>query len=523
MKRFAADLSIVAEAAGFISAEDFRVLAEAMPQLIWTSDPSGNVDYISPHMSAFTGLDIDDPSYLDWQKLIHPDDLTSVVKAWSRSITTGETYVHDFRLKAADGTFQWFSNRAVPVMDKDGKVVKWYGATNNIDKIKMTELELIQASEEKDKFIATLGHELRNPLSAISNSYQTLAHERLTEEMKSRAMASLGRQIEHLSRLVEETLDISRLASGKFRILPTKVELNHLVESCANDMEHKCVENGIALTIETSDDPIWVKVDSIRLSQCVLNLLSNAIKFTRQGGNVTIGCGLDPITNLAQIKVVDDGVGMTPEEVARIFRPFSQGRTAGRLSREGLGLGLAITSDIIGLHGGDISVASEGKDKGSAFTLNLPVGRAPAESQDFSEHDSRLDGEKKQSLRVLVVDDDEGVSAALKMFLELEGHEVTVAHCGRTAFGALDRELPHVLFCDITLPGTIKGWDVAKRVVSNYPQAQAPYIIALSGHADPKDVQKCLEAGFDEHIAKPATPDLLREALRRASLSRVVL
>lgn len=232
---------------------------------------------------------------------------------------------------------------------------------------------------------------------------------------------------------------------------------------------------------------------------------------------MTVGCGLDPTTNLAQIKVIDDGVGMTPEEVARIFRPFSQGRSAGRLSREGLGLGLAITNDIIGLHGGDVSVTSEGKDKGSAFTLNIPVGRAPTETQDFSVQNS--DGESKQSLRVLLVDDDEGVTATLKMFLELEGHQVTVANCGRTAFGALNRELPDVLFCDITLPGTIKGWDVAKRVVSNYPQAQAPYIIALSGHANPRDIQKCLESGFDEHIAKPATPDSLREALQRASVS----
>lgn len=518
MKRFAADLNIIAKAADSIGAENFRHLAEAIPQLVWTSDPHGKIDYISPQMSALTGLDIADPSFLNWEKVIHPDDLGGLEAVWSNSIATGQIYVHEFRIRLEDGTYQWFEGKAVPVTDKDGRILKWYGATHNIDKIKQAETELKQAAEEKDKFIATLGHELRNPLSAISNSYQTLSHQGLTEELKAKAMDSLGRQIDYLTRLVDETLDISRLASGKFRILPTKVELNHLVESCANDMEHKCVESDISLVVETSDEQIWVKADSLRLSQCVINLLSNAIKFTRQGGNVLIGCGIDPQTNLAQIRVVDDGVGMTPEEVARIFRPFSQGRTAGRLSREGLGLGLAITSEIIGLHGGDVSVTSDGKNMGSAFTLNIPQGRAPTETQFFTDESQSAEG-KLLPMRVLLVDDDEGVSATLKMFLELEGHNVTVANCGRTAFGALDRELPDVLFCDITLPGTIKGWDVAKRVVSNYPKAQAPYIIALSGHAHPRDVQKCLDAGFNEHIAKPATPDVLREALQRAATS----
>lgn len=518
MKQSSADLGNSAIGKAAIGADDFRHLAEALPQLIWTSTPDGVVDYLSPQMGAFTGIDPGDPDYLNWATRVHPDDIGELGRVWSSCMATGEVYVHEFRLRAEDGSYHWFSGRAIPVIGADGEIVKWYGATTNIDKLKEAEITLRTAAEEKDRFIATLGHELRNPLSAISNSYQTLAHDGITGEMKERAMTSLGRQIDHLTRLVEETLDISRLGSGKFRLLPTKVELNHLVESCLHDMEHKFSEGGVTLITEIGDDPIWVKADSVRLSQCIFNLLNNAVKFTNQGGNITVGCRLDPVTNLAQVTVADDGVGMTPEEVARIFKPFSQGRSAGRLSREGLGLGLAITSEIIGLHGGDVSVSSAGKGKGAAFTLNIPVGRSPSERKGVMV-DSSKPGAGGRSLRVLLVDDDEGVSTSLKMFLELEGHEVAVANCGRTAFGALDRDLPDVVFCDITLPGTIKGWDVAKRVVSNYPKAQAPYMVALSGHADDHHIRKCHDAGFNEHIAKPATPEALRKALTRASKS----
>ncbi len=431
---------------------------------------------------------------------------------------TGEIYGKEFRVRGEDGGYQWFSAKAAPVAGADGKIVKWYGTTTNIDQLKKAELALQHTAEDKDRFIATLGHELRNPLSAISNSYHTLTHEGLTTGLKEKALEALGRQIGHLTRLVDETLDISRIASGKFRMLPTKVELNHLVESCTSDMRHMWMENEITVRTEIDEVEIWVKADSVRLSQCIYNILNNAIKFTKPGGTITVGCHLDTATQLAQIKVADDGVGMTPEEVARIFRPYSQGRSAGRLSREGLGLGLAITSEIIGLHGGDISVASGGKGQGSTFTLNIPVGSAPPENQEEPGKAPVADG-GKEALRVLLVDDDEGVAATLKMFLELDGHQVTVVHCGRTAFGALDSELPDVVFCDISLPGTIKGWDVAQRVVSNYPEQKAPYLVALSGHTEQHHISKCIESGFDEHLAKPPTPDDLRAAISRAAAS----
>ncbi len=490
-------------------ADDFRHLAEALPQLIWTSEPDGTLDYISPHFGEFTGLDSDSPEYLNWSGIVHPDDLGKTLKVWSHSLKTGEVYDHELRLRAADGSYQWFSARAIPVRDGAGRIVKWYGATTNVDELK-------RKAREKDRFIAILGHELRNPLSAISNSYQNLVHEAIDGEQKARAFESLGRQIGHLTRLVEETLDISRLASGKFRLLTTKVELNHLVESCISDMEHKFPEDDLIVRFLPSDEKIWVKADSVRLSQCIYNLLNNSIKFTSPGGNIHLTCRYSPSTNLAEIEVKDDGVGMTPEEIARIFRPFSQGRNAGRLSREGLGLGLSITNEIMALHGGDISVSSGGKGKGSSFILNLPVTKAPGNHSDPATSPAQPD-DSGAPVKILLVDDDEGVISTLKMFLELEGHSVSMATCGRTAFGALDKELPDIVFCDISLPGTIKGFDVAKRVTTNYPENQTPYIIALSGHSDALHIERCLEAGFDEHLSKPTSPEDLRKAVLRAS------
>lgn len=498
-----------------IGVDDFRHLAEAIPQLVWTSDPSGNVDYISPQMGKFSGVDPSSPDYLDWSKVVHPEDLAELNSVWNNCIETGEVYEHEFRMKAEKSTYHWFSARAIPVFGEDGKIVKWYGSTTNIDSLKKAEAVLRNLADEKDRFIAILGHELRNPLSAISNSYENLTHDAINEDQRGRALASLGRQLGYLKRLVEETLDISRLASGKFRLLPTKVELNHLVETCVADMEHKISEEEISVQTKFSESEIWAKVDGVRISQCIFNLLNNAVKFTSPGGTITVECRLDSDTGLAEIQVADDGVGMTKQELARIFQPFSQGRSAGRLSREGLGLGLAITSEIIGLHGGDVSVASEGKGKGSAFTLNIPVSTAPTPSAPVPEEVPNSSPTQK----ILLVDDDKGVTATLKMFLELDGHSVSVVHCGRTALGALDAGLPDLVICDLTLPGTIKGWDVAKRITKNYPEEKAPYLIALSGHAEPHHIKKCLEAGFDEHLSKPTSPDDLRKAVARGAAS----
>ncbi len=497
-----------------VGTDDFRHLAEALPLIVWTSDPNGVVDYFSPQLGDLTGISVEDADYLDWLRLVHPDDLDVVKEKWNHALLTGEEYGHELRIRSADGTYLWFFSRAVPVSSPDGKIAKWYGTTTNIDVMKKAELSLKRAAEEKDKFIAVLGHELRNPLSAVSNSYHTLVHNALSDQSRGKVLDVLGRQIEQLKRLVDDVLDVSRLTSGKLRLIYTKVEANQLLRNCAEDYRHMCEDNEITLNLELADEPVWAEADSVRLSQCIGNVLSNAIKFTRSGGRIVISNSINAETKRVEISIADNGVGMTKRELDTIFQPFSQGRSSGRLSREGLGLGLAITQEIIEQHEGDIAVFSDGKGKGTVFTLSIPGCDAPG----ATEENKKTEDTDSKGLNVLLVDDDESVSSTLKLFLELEGHAVTTVSCGRTAFAALDKGLPDLIFCDLTLPGSVKGWDIARRVKASYPMEEMPYLVALSGHADEHHVEKSIQSGFDEHVSKPPSPEQLRSAIRRAGV-----
>lgn len=495
-------------------ADDFRHLAEALPQIVWTANPEGELEYINPQFAEFSGLSKDDPDFSNWILLVHDEDRDATIEAWKNALATGGTYEKEIRLRAADGRYQWFAARAKPVIGPDGAIVRWYGITSNIDDLKRAERALTQAASAKDKFIAMLGHELRNPLSALSGSYQNLIHSEIGDEGRAEVLESLGRQISHLSRLVDDTLDISRLSSGKLRLISSKLELNQLVESCGSDFSHRCADNDVSVIIQQSREPIWLEGDSVRISQCVNNILSNALKFTRPGGKIVVACGINPQSALAEITITDDGIGMTKKELNTIFQPFTQGRNAGRLSSEGLGLGLAITQEILELHKGNISVFSAGRGTGSTFVLRLPTCAAPADSGE-AETEEKI-GKRLSGLKILLVDDDKSVASMLEMFLQLEGHIVTVASCGSSALAALDQGLPEILFCDLTLPGSIKGWDIAQRIRESYPENQMPYMVALSGYSDEYHIGKSLASGFDEHLAKPPSLEQLRAALQRA-------
>lgn len=489
---------------------NFRHLAEAIPEIVWTANPGGEVDYISPQFGEVVGLSQDDPSYLDWPAFIHPDDLEKTLKLWSECVEAAEIYMTEFRLRDENGEYLWFAARAVPVFGSGGETLKWYGTTTNIESQKQVELTLKQTAEDKDKFIAMLGHELRNPLAAISTSYHTLSHPDMNDEQREKSLELLGKQVAHLTRLVDDTLDISRLSSGKLRIVTSKLELNQLAEECLQAFSRSAEENELVVLLNTADQPVWVEGDGMRLSQCLSNLLNNAIKFTDPGGKVLISIICDSATNRAQIIVEDTGVGISESEIPNVFDPFRQGDSAQQLSKDGLGLGLAVIREISRLHGGDVFASSPGPGEGAIFTISLPLAEAPVLAEDnIKAADPNISAGKK----VLVVEDNPSVAASLELFLDLEGHNVMIAEDGERALEMLGQEIPDIVFCDLTLPGSLKGWDIAKHVRTNYPEDQIPYLVALSGHAQVHHVNKSIKAGFDIHIAKPPSPEQLRDAL----------
>ncbi|MDP0490645.1 MAG: ATP-binding protein [Verrucomicrobiota bacterium JB023] len=481
----------------------FRHFAETLPQIVWTAEPDGVLDYIGPQMGKYTGVSEDDPDYLNWAPLIHPEDLDEVMSNWGNCVQKGTIYEQEVRIRSANGNYEWFTARAVPIHNEAKQVIKWYGTTTNVDSLK-------KSAAEKDRFIAMLGHELRNPLSAITNSYHALGND-LNQEKRELTMEILGRQISHLSRLVNDTLDVSRLSAGNFKLVKGRLSLNRIVQDCVKDYEAIAREENIRLELDETTAALWTEGDSVRISQCLNNLLSNGIKFTDAGGQVSVSLREEPEAGMAVIEVRDTGIGLTPEEMEFIFEPFRQGASAYRLSKDGLGLGLSVIREIMVLHEGEASVRSEGKGRGATFSLRFKTTEGPA----VGLVDTGRGDKKPNAATILIIEDDVNVSTALELLLQSSGHEVHALPDGRSAFSFLAQEIPDIIFCDLSLSGSLEGWDIARQIRATYPD-RAPYLVALSGHAQPSHVAASMEAGFDEHLAKPATLEQLRQAVAKA-------
>ncbi|MGJ8696505.1 MAG: PAS domain-containing hybrid sensor histidine kinase/response regulator [Verrucomicrobiaceae bacterium] len=490
--------------------DNFRHLAEALPEIVFTTTPDGIVDYFNTQWGLFGGIRPDDPDFLNWEKRIHPDDLDELTRNWMAAVSTGEVFEEKFRMRAANGDYKWFSTRAVPVRNQTNEIVKWYGVTTNIHEQKEMEIQLRRASDQKDEFIAMLGHELRNPLAALATSFEVLSRDQIANDQHEKAFELLGRQIFHLSRLVDDTLDISRLTSGKLRLITCPLEINRLVIDCCEDNREAAEEKGLVLTTTPYPEELWIDGDDVRLAQCLTNLINNSIKFTDPRGKIEIS--VTSTDGRIIISVTDSGIGMSTAEINRVFEPFEQGLGARQLSTAGLGLGLAVIQKLTELHQGHVSVQSAGLGKGTTFQISLPKINPPVSAPVKT--DSKMKTTK--ALQILLVEDNESVALSLQMFLELDGHSVQIAKDGDSCLKALEENTPAVLLSDLTLPGHLSGWDIAEKVHGSYPIANRPYLVALSGHTQPHHVDKSIEAGFDEHLAKPPTPKILRSMLARA-------
>lgn len=495
--------------------ETLQHVAEVFPHIVWTATPEGDVDFISPQLGEYTGVEPDDSEFLDWTRYVHPDDLERVIGRWSDARERKQTYSAEQRLRSKRGGYKWFIARAEPIIGEDREVAKWCGTLTSIHEHKVAERKLKAASRQKDEFIAMLGHELRNPLAAIAASHLALSKEGLAEGDRLAALDILGRQINHLTRLVNDTVDVARLSFGKLRLDTRPLEMNQLVAEWAEGYRAVVEEGGYRLKVELEADEIWVDGDAVRLSQCINNLVGNAMKFAESGTEVVVRTTSGSSGDHAEIRVIDSGVGLDGEEVENLFKRFTQGRGAGVQDVGGLGLGLSVVREIMQMHDGAVEGSSRGKGRGATFTLKMPIGKKPQAEAEGGKKASA----QQPSKRVLLVEDNTSVARSLELFLQLEGHSVELAADGEEAFEKLASDRFDLILSDLTLPGEISGWDVATRVKDNHADASQdqPYLVALSGHALPEHVEKSKAAGFQEHIAKPPSLDQLRAVLSRAA------
>ena len=360
------------------------------------------------------------------------------------------------------------------------------------------------ADRRKDEFLAMLSHELRNPLAPIRNSIYLLEHAAPGSEKAARSKEVLRRQAEHLTRLVDDLLDVTRISRGKVELQRRHVDLREIVRKTTDDLRSEFDQSGVALHVEHSVGPVWVEADTTRVAQVLGNLLHNAVKFTPARGSVNVSVAASG--GRAELSVRDDGIGIEPGQVDRMFEPFAQADHGIARSKGGLGLGLALVRGLVELHGGSVRAHSDGLGHGAEFLVTLPL-TAPEAAAPVG--NSFVVGATRRV--VLVIDDNTDAGQTLADMLELQGHSVRVARNGQSGLD-LARDLrPDVVLCDIGLPD-LDGYEVA-RALRRDEALRTTRLIALSGFAQPEDRRRAREAGFDDHIAKPPDPDQLMNAV----------
>ncbi|MGJ8678548.1 MAG: ATP-binding protein [Akkermansiaceae bacterium] len=491
----------------------FRHLSETMPQIVWTSEPDGELDYISPQWAEYSGMSPDSDEYLNWLVSVHPDDTDATMDAWLKCIESEQVYDQNFRLKNKDGAYRWHNARAVPVYDQDNKITKWYGTSSDIQQQKETEISLKKATEQRDEFIAMLGHELRNPLAAIATHYEILKQTKEQSPAHNMAFDNLGLQIAHLTRLVDDTLDVARLTSGKLRIEKETVTLNELISQCVENIMPAAQQKGLSLQLQQDAENVQVEADAVRLTQCVVNLLHNAIKFTDEGGRITVKLTVNESLSHAIIEVIDNGIGIDPENIHTIFEAFEQTEVQSSQNKQGLGLGLAIINKIMDLHHGFVRAQSEGLGLGTSISLHIPLACALSKREAATISPELVAPENISRKKILIIEDNASVALSLELLFKIDNHEVRVLRDGQHVIEALRSMQPDIVFCDLTLPGEMKGWDIAQSIIETFDTDELPYLVALSGHTQQHHVEKSYQVGFNKHLSKPATPEALRNCL----------
>jgi len=369
-------------------------------------------------------------------------------------------------------------------------------------------LHLAEANQRKTEFLAMLSHELRNPLAPIKNSLYILDRAAPGGEQAARARGVIGRQVDHLTRLVDDLLDVTRISRGKIQLLQELVDVADVARRAAEDHRAAFARGGVELELEVPDRAVWVNGDRVRLSQVIGNLLQNSAKFTDLGGKAVLSLQADRGGRRVVLRVRDSGIGIEPRMLPYVFEPFTQAATTLDRSKGGLGLGLAVVKGLVEMHGGSVTAASEGTGRGTELTIVLPwdPDLAPHERAEAGAH--RL-GAKQ---RILVIEDNLDAAETLRDLLELYQHEVEVAFSGLEGIEKARSFKPHVVLCDIGLPG-MDGFAVARAFRSD-PELRKATMVALSGYVSPEDLAHSKEAGFDGHVAKPPSMEKLAEALR---------
>jgi PAS domain S-box-containing protein len=432
---------------------------------------------------------------------VHADDRDTLSETLWRPADAPQIPVAiDYRVVWPDGRMRWVSQRHHVLSNILGRRVRAM-----IVALDATERK--NAERRKDEFLATLAHELRNPLAPIRTGLQALGRSG-GEDTAAGIRAIMERQLAQMVRLIDDLLDVSRISSGKVVLQRNRVDLRAIAELAIEASLPFIVAGHHEFKSDLPQGPVWVDGDASRLSQVMINLLNNAAKYTAEGGKIRLNLATDESEAIVQVK--DNGVGIPPEMLTEVFDMFTQvNRTLDR-AQGGLGIGLSLVQRLTELHGGTVTADSPGLGSGSTFTIRLPL--LPAEESPTSSQVAPAREESQRPrLRILVIDDIPDVADVMKMMLDMEGFETQVAYSGATALDLARQFAPDVIFCDIGLP-VMDGHEIARRMRGD-PEIAPATLIALTGWGSEAELRKTRESGFDFHMVKPVDANALLELL----------
>ncbi len=505
-----------------------RTLGDAMPQLMWTLSPDGAFEYVNARFADFTGLTVVDLARLGdvdagWAAFVHPDDLASLIDRFRQdrvAVAAGEMEVRWCGGRQCTEDGHWFLVRTAPQTDPDGRVIRWVGTATDVDELKRTHADLRrakeaaeQANEAKDQFLAVLSHELRTPLTPVLLTASALQVDPGLDPDVREAVAMIVEQVELEAKLIDDLLDLTRIARGKFLLNLQRLDGHDLVRRAIEVCRATIDAAGVALAVEMAATDRDLSADPTRIQQVLCNLLANGAKFTPRGGRVTVRTRTEPSGSAAGprahfvVEVSDTGVGIDPEALPRIFNAFEQGERSITRRFGGLGLGLTIGRTIADMHGGSLTAASAGKDRGATLTLSLPLATAPTPAPVVAQQPVP----PVRRLKVLLVDDHVPTLRMMTRLIQSLGHDVRAADSAATALDMARADCPDLLISDIGMPGR-SGWSLLADVRAACPTA--PIAMAVSGYGTDDDVRRSHSAGFARHLVKPIGLDGLRAAIR---------
>ncbi len=499
-----------------------QLLSDVLQTIVWSGiTGGGGRGRYNGSWIEYTGLTVDESNEGGWEQIVHDDDLLACRQAFDEAVEWRRATQFDGRLRRRDGAYRWHRVRFA-LLDTRHDIVRWFGIASDIDDVRRTQEERIEllareraaraeaeeANRQKDRFLAVVSHELRTPLGALLLWTKVLQDEPINPDLRRRALASIRECTLAQSRLVEDLLDISRVISGKLYLDPKLIDPAAVVQAGVEGARPAAAAKGLTLDATFKAGGGRVFGDAGRLRQVLNNLLSNAIKFTDGGGRVRVVVSRNE--GDVEIAVSDNGRGILPEVLPRLFNPFSQGEeTEMTRSQGGLGLGLAIARQLVELQGGSLRGESAGAGRGATFTLRLPLVpeieavKPPATGEPVLE--------RLRNVRLLLVDDDARVREPLGLLLQQEGADVECADSADAAWTALLRRPPQVLVSDVAMPGSGgDGYSLLRRLRGQAPEAVRDLpAVALTAHARDVDRARALDAGFDMHVSKPVDVDEL--------------